>query len=203
MTSVSEGSSTRWVVVPDTQGDLTHTLATLEEVLLLLQPIDDSEVALPNVGPDELHALQDICLRLLAAERFGGPQLYAPDGKFEYVPLFFFQLLEEDLAAVGRAIAEFGSALLPGGDSEMHEALRGFLQGRQTCQDLVVRFAQAHGVLDLEPDEDSRFLLETLVREQGRVVLSHEQHEAYRRYTGRFLELHFNDALDRFLFRGP
>ena len=200
MTSV--GSATRWVVVPDTEGDLTHTLAMLEDVLLLLQPVDESEVALPNVGPDELHALQNICMRLLAAERFGAPQLYAPDGKFEYPPLFFFQLLEEDLAAVGRAVAQLGSALLPGGDIEMHEALRGFLQGRQTCQDLVVRFAQAQGVLDLEPDEDSRFLIETLVREQGRVVFSNEQDEAYRRYTGRFLELHFNDALDRFLFRG-
>jgi hypothetical protein len=202
MTSVGSGSATRWVVVPDTEGDLTHTLATLEEVLLLLQPIDDSEVALPNAGPDELHALQNICMRLLAAERFGGPQLYAPDENFEYVPLFFFQLLEEDLAAVARAIAQLGSALLPGGDIEVQEALRGFLQGRQTCQDLVVRFAQAHGVLDLEPDEDSRFLSETLVREQARVVFSHEQDEAYRRYSARFLELHFNDALDRFLFRG-
>ncbi len=46
----------------------------LEEVLLLLQPVDESEFALPNAGPDELHALQNICLRLLAAERFGAPR---------------------------------------------------------------------------------------------------------------------------------
>ena len=52
-------------------------------------------------------------MRLFAAERSGAPQLYAPDGKFEYVPLFFFQLLEEDLAAVGRAVAQLGWALLP------------------------------------------------------------------------------------------
>ena len=118
------------------------------------------------------------------------------------MPLFFFQLLEEDLAAVGRAVAQLGSALLPGGDIEMHEALRGFARGGQTCEDLVVSFAQAHGVLDLEPDEDSRFLVEALAAERGRVVLSHEQDEAYRRYAERFLALHFNDALDRFLFRG-
>jgi len=202
MTSVGSGSATRWVVVPDTDGELTQTLAMLEDVLLLLQPVDESEVALPKVGPDELHALQNICLRLLAAERFGAPQLYTPDGKFEYVPPFFFQLLEEDLAAVGRAVAQLGSALLPGGDSEMHEALRGFLQGRQTCQDLVVRFAQGHGVLDLEPDRDSRLLVEALAAERGRVVLNREQDEAYRRYAERFLALHFNDPLDRFLFRG-
>ena len=187
---------------PHTDGELTQTLATLEEVLLLLQPLDDSEVVLTNTGPDELHTLQNICIRLFAAERSGAPQLYAPDGKFEYVALFFFQLLEEDLAAVGRAVAQLGSALLPGGDIEMREALRGFLQGGQTCQDLVVKFAQAHGVLDLKPDEDARFLIETLVAEQGRIVLNHDQDEAYRRYAERFLALHFNDALDRFLFRG-
>jgi Lon protease-like protein len=64
-------------------------------------------------------------------------------------------------------------------------------------------FAQAHGVLDLEPDEDSRSLVEALAAERGRVVLSREQDEAYRRYAERFLALHFNDPLDRFLFRGP
>jgi len=81
-----------WSLV--TAGDLTHTLAMLEEVLLLLQPVADSENALPNTGPNAVHALRDICKRLLAAERKDAPQLYAPDGKFEYLPLFFFQLLE-------------------------------------------------------------------------------------------------------------
>ena len=155
MTSVPPGPATRWAVAPGTDGELTQTLATLEEVLVLLQPVDISEAALPNTGPDELHAVQNICMRIFAAERSGAPQLYAPDGKFEYVPLFFFQLLEEDLAAVGRAVAQLGRALLPGGDIEMREALRGQARDGQTCEDLVVSFAQAHGVLDLEPDEDS------------------------------------------------
>jgi hypothetical protein len=141
-------------------------------------------------------------VRLFAAEGSGAPQLYTLDGKFEYVPLFFFQLLEEDLAAVGRAAAQLGSALLPGGDIEMREALRGFSRRGQTCEDLVMSFAQAHGVLDLEPDGDSRLLVEALAAERGRVVLSREQDEAYRRYAKRFLALHFNDLLDRFLFKG-
>ncbi len=203
MTSEPSGPATRWVVVPDTDGELTHIRATLEEVLLLLQPVDDSEVALPNTGPDELHALQAVCMRLFAAEDSGVAQLYAPDGTFEYVPLFFFQLSEEDLAAVGRAVAQLGSALLPGGDIEMRGALRDFARHHQTCEDLVMSFARAHGVLDLEPDGGSRFLVEALAAERGRVVLTHEQDEAYRRYAERFLALHFNDPLDRFLFKGP
>ncbi len=55
MTSEPSSPATRWVVVPGADGELTQTLATLEEVLLLLQPLDDREVALPNTGPDELH----------------------------------------------------------------------------------------------------------------------------------------------------
>jgi len=142
-------------------------------------------------------------MRLFAAEGSGAPQLYAPDGKFEYVPLFFFQLLEEDLAAVGRAVAQLGSALLPGGDIETRGALHDFARHRQTCEELVMSFAQAHGLLDLEPDGDSRLLVEALAAERGRVVLSYEQDEAYRRYADRFLALHFNDPLDRFLFKAP
>ena len=42
----------------------------------------------------------------------------------------------------------------------------------QVCEDLVLSFAQAHGVLDLEPDEDSGLLVEALAAERGRVVLS-------------------------------
>ena len=45
-------------------------------------------------GPDELHALQNICMRLFAAERSGVPQLHVPDGSSEYAPLFFFRDLD-------------------------------------------------------------------------------------------------------------
>jgi hypothetical protein len=69
-------------------------------------------------------------------------------------------------------------------------------------QDLVVNFAQAHGILDLAPDDDSRFFVQTLIREQGLVVLSPAQEQAYRRLSRRFLDLQLNDPLARFLFRG-
>ena len=197
-----EDRGTRWVVVPDTDGELTGTLATLEEVLLLLQPVDESEEALPNAGPEELHALQHVCMRLFAAEQSGTAQLYGADGSFELVPLHFFQLLEEDLAAVGRAVAQLGTALLPGGEIEMREALHHFARHGQTREDLVASFAQAHGVLDLAADDDSVLLLETLAPERGRVVLDQAQDEAYHRFTERFLALHPDDTLQRFLFRG-
>lgn len=68
-------------------------------------------------------------------------------------------------------------------------------------QDLVVNFVQAHSILDLAPDDDSRFLVETLIREQGRVVLSPAQDQAYGRLSERFLDLQLNEPVARFLFR--
>ena len=44
--------------------------------------------------------------------------------------------------------------------------------------------------------------MESLAPERGRVVLTDEQDEAYRRYAERFLAMHFNNAFNRFLFGG-
>ena len=195
--------ATRWVVLPDTEGEIEQSLRLLEDMMLTLQPLDDSERALHNLGPGELHALGRVRMRLFAAEHNPTPSLVAPDGRFEHVPLFFFSLLEDDLVAVGRAVAALGSSLLPGGEAEVREALRMFLRRGQTVEELVASFALVHGVLDLATDKDSRLLLGSLVPEQGRVVLSFEQEQAYNRLTARFRELRGNDPLERFLFQGP
>jgi hypothetical protein len=180
---------TRWATVPDTDGELTHTLAVLEEILLHLQPVD---------------ALQRICMRLHAAEGSGGPELYAPNGTFNYPALFFFGLLNEDLAAVGRAIAQLGASLLPAGDEFVREVINEFneLAPKTKAQDLIVQFTQAHGILDLAPDDDTRLLSDTLVKETGRVVLTPEQDGAYTRFTDRALAMSLDDPLQRFLYRG-
>lgn len=46
-----------------------------------------------------------------------------------------------------------------------------------------------------DPDDDSRSLVETLIKEQGRVVLTPAQDQAYGRLTQRFLELRLGDPL--------
>ena len=198
-------ASSRLVVVPDTDGDLADALGVLEEVLLQLQPHEpDDEPAAPGLGADELHALQRIAMRIHAAEQADDiPALYAPDGGLEYLPLRFVTLLGEDLDAVGTAIAALGASLLPGGDSYAREALDNFVRDRQRPQDLVVRFAQAHAVFDLAIDDDMVLLAHTLIDKTGRVVLTADQDQAYRRYTDRVLALNFNDPLDRYLYRGP
>jgi hypothetical protein len=196
-------TGSRLVMIPDTDGDLADALGLLEEVLLHLQPHEPGdEPAPPGLG--ELHALGRVAMRVYAAEQADDtPALYAPDGGLEYLPLRFVTLRGEDLDAVGTAIAALGAALLPGGDNHAVDALANFVQqGRQTPQDLIVRFAQAHAVLDLAVDNDMILLAHTLTDKTGRVVLTPDQDQAYRRYTDRVLALNFNDPLDRYLYRG-
>ncbi len=197
-------AGSRLVVVPDTDGDLADALSILEEVLLQLQPHEpDDDPAAPQLGAAELQALGRVARRVYAAEHADDtPSLHTPDGTLEYLPLRFITLLGEDLDNLGAAIAALGAALLPGGDSYAAEALANFVQGRQTPQDLIVRFAQAHAVLDLAVDDDMVLLAHTLIDKTGRVVLTAEQDHAYRRYTDRVLALNFNAPLDRYLYRG-
>ena len=101
-------------------------LATLEEVLLLLRPADDSQAVLLSTGSDELHTLQHISMVLSVTERGGTPQLSRAQRDLRVRALFFFQVLEEDLVTAGRAIAQLGAALLPGGDPNTYDALGQF-----------------------------------------------------------------------------
>lgn len=48
-------AGSRLVVIPDTDGDLPHTLAVLEEILLQLQPYYDDEPAAEGAETPELH----------------------------------------------------------------------------------------------------------------------------------------------------
>jgi len=99
-------------------------------------------------------------------------------------------------------VAQLGSAGSLAATAKCTRPSRGFLQGRQTCQDLVVRFAQGHGVLDLEPDRDSRLLVEALAAERGGSCSTVSRTRPTDGTPNASLALHFNDPLDRFLFRG-
>jgi len=151
----------RLVAVPDSDGELTHDLGRLEEVLLQLQPYEpDDDPAPLGLGADALAALQRILGAILAAERNPTAKLLASGGTFELIPLRFVDLDDGDLGAVGEAVAALGLALLPGGDEFAEDVLREFVDDRRKEQpgDLVASFARAHGVIDLAPDDDTRLL---------------------------------------------
>ena len=193
----------RLVAVPDTDGELAHDLSRLEEVLLHLQPYEaDDETAPLGLGAVALDALQRILGTVLAAKRGPTPELIASGGTFELIPVHFVELDDDGLAAVGEAIAALGLALLPAGDEMAAEVLREFVDEREQPSDLVARFARAHGLLDLAPDEDTRLLAAVIDGKVGWVFLTIEEERAYKRLTERMLAMfHLNDPLARFLYR--
>jgi hypothetical protein len=194
----------RLSALPDTEGEVAHHLGRLEEVLIHLQPYDaDNEPAPADLGTDALDALGSILGAVLAAERTPAVQLLGSAGTFELIPLRFVTLDDADLATVGQAIAALGRALLPAGDELAAAALREFTAQSEAAADLVASFAQAHGLLDLAPDDDTRTLASLIVSRSDPVILTSDQEAAYERLTGRALAMfHLNDPLARFLYRG-
>ena len=150
-------NSDRLVAVPDTDGELAHALAVLEEVLLQLQPYEADEPPAPlGLGAEVLDALERIQGTISAAERSAGPVLMAAGGTFELVGVRFVHLDDTDLATVGEAIAALGLGLVRDGDEVIADVLGEFVEGPGTPGALVASFAQAHGLIDLAADQDTR-----------------------------------------------
>ena len=82
-------------------------------------------------------------MRVFAAERSGAPQLYAPDGRFDTWLCSSSSSWRKTRLRSAGPLPSSPRALLPGDDIEMHGALRDFARQGQTCEDLVVSFAQA------------------------------------------------------------
>lgn len=197
--------SERLVAIPDTDGELDTSLALLEEILLQAHPdLVNGEEPIDDFGPDEVEAIQRLSLRLFVAEGDNITQLYSPTG-FEHPPVAFALVLVENLAAVGRAIARLGRALHGGSDDDDYlvDVMTHMHRGRHTPADLVATFAEAHGVLDLAPDDDTRLLAEVLDDPGPAVTFTADQDQAYRRWSERVLAMKGNDPLERLLFRGP
>ncbi|HVA41929.1 MAG TPA: hypothetical protein VNF50_00435 [Acidimicrobiales bacterium] len=205
----------RLVAVPDTEGELGTLLEDLEEVLLALLPgdgrlEDDDPLPAPLGDGTALEALRRIESEVLPAERVPAVSPLAPDGHFELVPLRFVRLDPADLATLAEALAALGLATLPGRNELVGDVLDERAAGRRrlgeqgrSVGELVADFARAHGLLDLVPDADTELLADRLDNRAGRVVLTGDEHEAYRRLTERALAMfHSGDALARFLYRG-
>lgn len=200
------------VAVPDTDNELGALLIQLEELLLCLPvPGDDPDDwegwTLPEAplgNGEALAALRRIVTTLRAAERGPAAQPVAPDGEFELVALRFVTLERSDLALLGRAVTQLGQATLPGGNELVAEVLAEHADvHRRAASELVAGAARAHGLLDLEPDDDTALLAARLPATAGRVVLTGPEQKAYDRLTGRVLAMfHTGDHLARFIYRG-
>jgi len=180
----------RLVAIPNTNGELARDLGRLKELLLVLQPYEaDDQPAPPGLALVALEALQRIRSTVLAAVRRPAPELMGSDGTMELMPVHFAELDDADLAVVGEAVAALRVALPSGARQSVVAALRQGIDLREQPADLVAKFANAHGLLDLRADDDTRMLADLVDGHTGNLVLTVAEEQAYNRLTDRLLAM--------------
>jgi len=203
--------TTRTIVIPDTDGELSCWLDRLEEILLALTPLPDDagdweRPAVPIGDGTALDALQNLSVALHRAERATPVALIAPDGRFELVPLLAIPTDTDDVETILAALRMLGAVTSgTGWDDTIADALADHAaRARLTPADLVVGCTRALTLLDPVDVDDATVLAALLQDEHAeRIVLSPDQHNAYRRLTSEHLAVfHTGDHLARFLYRG-
>jgi len=197
----------RTIALPDTQGEVVFELDRLEELLLMLGGWEEEDhLDLPDpVGSRvALEAVQRVSSAVHAAERAGAAQPIAPDGRFELVPITWVEVSDDDLADLAALCQLFGRALIGAGDEIVGEALSEVAkQAKLTSEAMVSRFAQLHGLLDLDTHEDVAVLAHRLPAGADRVVLDDRELAAYHHIIGQVEGLwHLEDPLAKYLYRG-
>lgn len=191
------------VALPYTDGDLTHALGQLEELLLAFIPEDaDDDVDVPASLASGLAA--DALGRLgswVAAWERDEPavQPIAPDGRFELVPLLFAPLGRTDRHRISAAVA----ALV-----EVEDLVTDYTGSAQAAHELLAQAQRLVALIHLPWDDDVDRLHALLgrgatSRPTERLVLTPDELAAYQRVTERIVATwHGNDPLERFLYRG-
>ena len=120
----------RLVVLPDLDREFTGALVQVEEVLLTLrwQESEDPDEAVTHppalAGGVALQAVRRVFDVVRPTQTdpdtWTGPRVFAPDGRYEHVPLRFLHLRAADIAALGAAAAALGD---PARSEEVTDAL--------------------------------------------------------------------------------
>lgn len=204
--------TTRRFLIPDLEGEITTAVRVIEEVLLWFahrhpdETVEDYE-ALPaplRVGGE---AFSDLG-RAIGSARFG--DLYAPDGRFQLVPLAVVEVPAEVLHGVAAAVAELAHIPAGSADEEVVEWVTDYAAGLsvglgeqpRTAAWVVELAARIHGVCDLEWGEDQQLVADA-IKPGDRQTLTVTQEAAYQRMVRRFLAMwHDYDHLAAFLYRG-
>ena len=110
--------TTRRVLLPDLNGDLTAALNRAEELLLTVRawagdPAVDG-LGLPGVlaGGQALEAVRRLAAVVRVAED-SAVRILAPNGRYEHAPLALVEVEEQDLAALRETARFFQAALDP------------------------------------------------------------------------------------------
>lgn len=195
-------SRTRQVLLPDLDDEITHVLTAIEETLLAIGGYEDEcaaeganpGLAAPLAAGTALQAVRRLWDVLAPsqgdrARKASLGRVYAPDGRYEHLPLRLADVDAGDvlvLADTAKAFAETTGPADPHGG--VAEIVADFGREQLGGEDLVMRTAQLAGVLDLQADDDSRALGEALTAAGpgADVVLTPELEQAYGRFVDRF-----------------
>lgn len=210
------GQPTRVCVVADLGDEsLPHDLVRLEELLITLA-VWAEEAAQPDgdgwtpPGPLAGGAARQAVVRLQRALRPtqtrtelgvtareevppAGPRWYAADGRYELAAMSFVAVVAADVALLGEVAAELGRRP---GDYDVRAAIDQHEEDLPHTADarererrgLVVTAARIHGLLDLEPTEDTALLQAARAAagdDAERLVLTVDQEAAYHRTLDR------------------
>jgi len=161
MMLVGSGSATRWVPIPDTTASSRVSWPRRRCCCPSMKGNCPFPTRIPTTA--SRCGVSGCRFRLLVAS--APLAVSVGTGKFERCPSFSSSSRKRTWRA---AVAQVGSAFLPRGDTERcRMRLHGRSRDGQTCEDLVVRFAQAHGVLGLERSEQVRLVKHMKVRAPG------------------------------------
>jgi hypothetical protein len=114
------------------------------------------------------------------------PRLYAPDGRYEHLPLRFAEIDPDDLATLAAATRALGHDLAARPHGDTADILGDYARGRDgytrtSPAELVTRLARVHGLLDLGWTDDTVLLRGRLAGADGDVVLDVAAEAAYQR----------------------
>lgn len=135
-----------------------------------------------------------------------GPEIYAPDGRYQHTPIRAVTLDRSDLATLTEAWRVCARAISPDADPSALD-LSELLDGLTLSDAVSVSGAQAVDQLGrlvrllTTKDEDTRVLLDLVTGQSDDVTLTDEQEAAYRRAADRWTEtISSGDHLHRYVF---
>ncbi len=202
-------------LLPDLGDELTAALAHIEELLLEVaaweKDVPDAAWPAPLAGGQALEAARRIWdavaptqdKRAASAGHTG--RLFAPDGRYEHLPLRLVDVDQADVDALAKAAAIFGDphaadhvrqALAHGADIAYRR------DDDEACTLLVMTAAQLAGLLDLAPDQDTGILAGMAGGDpRADIVLTAEGEAAYQRYATRANRMwSLGDPLSRYVY---
>jgi hypothetical protein len=185
-------------LIPDLDDELTTALAHVEEMLLSVAAWEheEPEITWPDpltqryalaavrrvwdaVAPTQGHR---------AAIRHTG-RIFAPDGRYEHIPLRLAAIHPGDPAILADAVAAFTD---PDAPDRVRQALEHGAEiaygddSDQSCTRLLAVTGRLAGLLSLAPDQDSELLAALITTDPSRdIVLSAGAEAAHRRYATR------------------